>query len=47
MIKAVIFDLDHTLFDRHATLRAIAPMFRKYFDINDGVTEKESAEKWI
>ncbi len=47
MIKAVIFDLDHTLFDRHATLRAIAPMFRKYFDINDGVTDEEIAEKWI
>lgn len=47
MIKAVIFDLDHTLFDRHATLRAIAPMFRKYFDVADGVTDEEIAEKWI
>lgn len=47
MIRAVIFDLDHTLFDRHATLTAIAPSFRKYFDIADGVTDAEIAEKWV
>lgn len=47
MIKAVIFDLDHTLFDRHATLGSIAPLFRKYFDVADGVTDDEIAKKWI
>lgn len=47
MIKAVIFDLDHTLFDRHATLRAIAPLFRKHFDVNSGITDDYIAEKWI
>ena len=30
-IKGVIFDLDHTLFDRYATLTAIAPDFYEHF----------------
>ena len=47
MLKAIIFDLDHTLFDRHATLRAIAPMFRDYFDMSGSVTDEEIAELWI
>lgn len=30
MIKGVVFDLDHTLFDRYATLRAVLPeMYRR------------------
>ncbi|MBR2876953.1 MAG: HAD family hydrolase [Clostridia bacterium] len=40
MIKAVVFDLDHTLFDRYETLRKIVPHFRDYFDISDGVTDE-------
>lgn len=47
MIKAVIFDLDHTLFDRHGTLRKIAPQFRTEFNVKDSVTDEEIAEKWI
>ena len=30
-LKAVIFDLDHTLFDRHGTLREVAKQFRHSF----------------
>lgn len=47
MIKAVVFDLDHTLFDRHGTLREIAKQFRTYFSVREGVTDDEIAEKWI
>ena len=47
MIKAIIFDLDHTLFDRHATLRAIAPQFRKFFHVSEGITDDEIADMWI
>lgn len=38
MIKAVVFDLDHTLFDRYGTINAIAPEVCRSFDLNDGVT---------
>ncbi len=31
-IKAVVFDLDHTLFDRYATIRAISADFAKHFE---------------
>lgn len=47
MIRAVIFDLDHTLFDRHATLMTIAAEFRKAFNVKSGVTDEEIGEKWI
>lgn len=40
MIKAAIFDLDHTLFDRYATIRVLVPQLRKHFDLNDGVTDE-------
>lgn len=33
MIKAVVFDMDHTLFDRYATIRAVMPAFCKTFDV--------------
>lgn len=46
MIKAVIFDLDHTLFDRHGTLRAIVGELRKDFDVNEKMTDGEIAELW-
>lgn len=39
MIKAVVFDLDHTLYDRYETLRLIVPRFRERFQINEGVTD--------
>ena len=47
MIKAVVFDLDHTLFDRHGTLRAIVPALRKKFDVNNELTDDEIADFWI
>ena len=39
MIKAAVFDLDHTLFDRYETLKKIVPFFRERFKISDGVTD--------
>ncbi|MGN0525926.1 MAG: HAD family hydrolase [Acutalibacteraceae bacterium] len=40
MIKAVVFDLDHTLFDRYETLRLVVPKFREKFIIADGITDE-------
>ena len=45
-IKAVIFDLDHTLFDRHGTLREVARQFRRSFRVREGVTDEEIARLW-
>lgn len=39
MIKAAVFDLDHTLFDRYETLKKIVPFFRERFKISEGVTD--------
>lgn len=39
MIKAVVFDMDHTLFDRYATIRAIMPAFCEAFDVALSVDE--------
>lgn len=47
MIKAVVFDLDHTLFDRHGTLKAVAKNFYKEFQMNLRMSEEEVVEKWI
>ena len=46
-IKAVIFDLDHTLFDRHATLRAIVPALQRRFQTDPALSDEEIAQKWI
>ena len=46
MIKAVVFDLDHTLFDRHATLRAIVPALRDSFDVNPDMSDEKIASLW-
>ena len=40
MIKAVVFDLDHTLFDRYATINKLVPQLRKHFDLNDGISDE-------
>ncbi len=40
MIKAIVFDLDHTLFDRYETLRLVVPRFRDVFSINDNITDE-------
>lgn len=45
-IKAVIFDLDHTLFDRHGTLREVAKQFRRSFRVKEGVTDDQIARLW-
>lgn len=47
MLKAVIFDLDHTLFDRYGTLRLVVPMFREKFNINPDITDEYFAEEII
>ena len=45
-IRAVIFDLDHTLFDRHGTLREVAKQFRRSFRVKADVTDEEIARLW-
>ncbi len=40
MIQAVVFDLDHTLFDRYETLRLVVPRFKDCFKINEGITDE-------
>lgn len=45
MIKGVVFDLDHTLFDRYATLRAVLPeMYRR---LRDKIPQNLSEEDFI
>lgn len=39
MIKAVVFDLDHTLFDRYETLKLVVPMLREKFSFNKDITD--------
>lgn len=46
MIKAVIFDLDHTLFDRHGTLKSLVPRLREEFSVNENITDAEIGEIW-
>lgn len=46
MIKAVIFDLDHTLFDRHGTLKSLVPRLREEFSVNENMTDGEIGEIW-
>lgn len=45
MIKAAVFDLDHTLFDRYGTIRKIAPQIISALDVADGVTAEIFAEE--
>lgn len=40
MLKAVVFDLDHTLFDRYETLKLCVPFFRERFKINPDITDE-------
>ena len=46
MIKAVIFDLDHTLFDRHGTLKSLVPRLREEFQVNTKMTDDEIGDIW-
>ena len=46
MIRAVVFDLDHTLYDRYATI-ALAPNFvRERVTVREGVTDEELVAVW-
>ncbi len=45
MIKGVVFDLDHTLFDRYATLRAVLP--EMYKRMRDSIPENLELEDFI
>lgn len=47
MIKAAVFDLDHTLFDRYETLKKVVPMFRERFEIANGITDEYFAKEFI
>ena len=47
MIKAVIFDLDHTLFDRYATLTEIAKKIRGNLPVDPKLSDKQIAEIMI
>lgn len=47
MIKAVVFDLDHTLFDRYETLKLVVKQFDKVFKIKEGVTKEYIAKEII
>lgn len=47
LIKAIVFDLDHTLFDRYETLRAVVPSFRQKFKINKCITDEFFTEQLI
>lgn len=45
MIKAAVFDLDHTLFDRYGTIKKIAPQIISELNVSDGVTAEIFAEE--
>ena len=45
MIKAAVFDLDHTLFDRYGTIKKIAPQIVSELNVADGVTAEIFAEE--
>ncbi len=47
MIKAVIFDLDHTLFDRYATLTEVAKTIRTKLPVDPNLSDEEIAEIMI
>lgn len=45
MIKGIVFDLDHTLFDRYGTLRAVLP--EMYKQLSDKIPENLSLSDFI
>lgn len=47
MIKAVSFDLDHTLYDRYATLGMIAPLLKNHFSVNPVFDDRDVYEKMV
>ncbi len=47
MIKAVVFDLDHTLFDRYATIKEVAKRLPNHFNINPQFDESKISDTMI
>ena len=45
MIKAIVFDLDHTLFDRYATIRESFTAFYEYY--RDRISQDLSYEDFV
>lgn len=45
MYKGIVFDLDHTLFDRYATLRAVLPVM--YAELRGNIAERISEGEFI
>lgn len=45
MIKAIVFDLDHTLFDRYESLRLVVPRFKEGFSIAEGISDEYIYER--
>ncbi len=45
MIRGVIFDLDHTLFDRYATLKKVMPEFYRHY--REKIPQSLSVEEFI
>ncbi len=43
MIRGAVFDLDHTLFDRYATIKKIMPAFCEHFDMADGMSPDKAS----
>lgn len=47
MLKAIVFDLDHTLFDRYGTLRSIIESGKAYTIFKKEIPTKTIIEEWI
>lgn len=47
MVKGVVFDMDHTLYDRYGTLCILAKELRDIFPIKDEVSDAEVTKCWI
>ncbi len=47
MIKAVVFDLDHTLYDRYATLKVVSKKIKEQFKINPDLSQEKIADIMI
>ena len=47
MIRAVVFDLDHTLYDRYGTICEMVCHVREWFNVRPGVNDSEIAMRWI
>ncbi len=46
MIRAVVFDLDHTLYDRYGTIALASHTVRERSAVREGITDAEIARVW-